>query len=78
MMTIWPHILGFLFQDTQNLMFHILSQDCLQELAEEVSVLLVIIFANTQWSEKIPEEEFFLGTCFSKRKGGSTESEIKL
>lgn len=47
-MTIWPHVLGFLLQDTQNLMFHIFSQDCLEELAEEVSVLLAIIFANTQ------------------------------
>lgn len=47
-MTIWPHVLVFLLQDTQNLMFHIFSQDCLEELAEEVSVLLAIIFANTQ------------------------------
>lgn len=67
MMTIWPQILGFLLQDTLNLMFHIFSQDCLEELAEEVSVLLAITFANTQ-SEKIPKKNFFLAYVFPKEK----------
>lgn len=49
-------------------MFHIFSQECLEELAEEVSVLLVIIFANTQWSEKIQEEFFSWHVFFPKEK----------
>ena len=48
-------------------MFLIFSQKCLEELAEEVSVLLAIIFANTQWSEKIPKN-IFLACVFPKEK----------
>lgn len=64
-MTIGPHISRFLLQDTQNWTFYLYSQECLEELTKEISVLSVIIFANTLPSER---KKNFLACVFQIEK----------
>lgn len=77
MMTIWPQILGFFApRYTRSNVSYIQPR-----LPRRTSWRSLCTLSNHICKYTIrenPKEELFLGICFSKGKGGSVESEIKL